>query len=204
MHSPRTRPIPRDGSPIEAETSLVTPEAAVARLAEIIATRSHPSEDDVYSAMAAAGVPDADADRAYKFTQIAWGRVFLDGLGVRFSPEYFCFDGAGEVVESGMLSEQPFYAAAMAAAPGAARSAGFGPFALTSSEATAVNAALNAGSSPENLEAGPPALFLEAPTADGLEKARRHLTERATTAAAGLAAAAPAESDGKRPWWRVW
>ena len=40
---------------------------------EIVAPRAEFSEDDVYAAMAAAGIPAAVADRAYKFTQTAWG-----------------------------------------------------------------------------------------------------------------------------------
>ena len=182
----------------------MTPEATIARLAEIIATRADLDEDDIYAAMDEAGVPGPDADRAYKFAQIAWGRVFLDGLGVCFSPDYLCLDGAGEVIESGKLRDQPYYAAAMAAAPAAARSAGFALFALTSSEAHAVNAALNAGSSPENLDAGPPALFMEAPTPAGIEKARRIVAERASGAAKPGGAAARDSAGAKKPWWRVW
>ena len=185
----------------------MTPETAVAKLAEILAARPDPSEDDVYAAMAEAGIPDPVADRAYKFAQIAWGRVFLDGIGVRFSPDYLCFDGAGEVTESGRLAEQPYFAAAMAAAPGASRTAGFARFALTSSEANAVNAALNAGSNPQDLDAGPPALFMEVPTGAGIETARRHLAERASAAAGKGRAdgAGGGDSAGaKKPWWRVW
>ena len=76
----------------------MTPEAAVHRLFDIIATRTEFTEDAVYAAMVEAGVPGPAADRAYKFAQIACGRVLLDGLGVRFSPDYTCFNGAGEVI----------------------------------------------------------------------------------------------------------
>src|SRR4051812_11407858 len=84
----------------------VTPQAAVARLADIIAARADFNEDEVYAAMADAGIPDPVADRAYKFTQIAWGRAVLAGLRVRLAPEYTCFNGSGEVIESGRLADE--------------------------------------------------------------------------------------------------
>jgi hypothetical protein len=59
----------------------LTPDAAVACLAEIVAQRATFEEEDIYEAMRKVGVPDAVADRAYKFAQIAWGRAFLAGLG---------------------------------------------------------------------------------------------------------------------------
>lgn len=94
----------------------LTPEAAVARLVEIIATRPEFDEDEVYAAMADAQIPRRIADRAYKFTQIAWAHVFLDGLGVSLAPDYLCFNAAGEVTESGQLAQQPYFVAAMDAA----------------------------------------------------------------------------------------
>jgi hypothetical protein len=64
------------------------PSAAVACIAEIVAQQAAFDEDDIYAAMKKAGIPDGVADRAYKFTQIAWGRAILAGLGVRLSPDY--------------------------------------------------------------------------------------------------------------------
>jgi hypothetical protein len=159
----------------------MTPDMAVARLAEIVAARAEFSEGDVYAAMAEAGIPDSVADRAYKFTQIAWGRVFLDGLGVQFSSEYLCFNGAGDVVESGLLAEQPFFVAATGLARQYARCPGFRRFALMSADVSAVNSAFNAGSKAESLLLGPPALFLEAPTPAGIDKARQTLAQRAAS-----------------------
>jgi len=169
----------------------VTPEAAVARLVDILAARADFTEDDLYAAMADAGVPDPVADRAYKFTQIAWGRVFLDGLGVKFAPDYLCFNGRGEVIESGLLAAQPYFVAAMAAAQRDPPPSGLPRFAVMSADVSAINSALNAGSKPGNLVTGPSALFMEPPTEAGIETARRLLSERV---------AAPA----KKPWWRFW
>jgi hypothetical protein len=154
--------------------------------------------------MAEAGIPDPVADRAFKFTQIAWGRVFLDGLGVQFSPDYLCFNGAGEVIESGPLAEQPYFAAAMGLARRYARSPGFPKFALMAADVNAVNNALHAGSRPENLVLGPAALFLEAATPAGIDKARRLLAQRASAASRSGGAGAREPAPAKKPWWRFW
>jgi hypothetical protein len=168
----------------------VTPQTAVTRLAEIVAPRAEFTEDEVYMAMADAGIPESVADRAYKFTQIAWGRVLLDGLGVRFAPEYTCFDGAGEVVESGRLVDQPYFAAATASAGRYAGTPGFKLLALMAAEVHSVNELLNRGSKPEDLATAAPALFMEAPTPAGMERVRQHLSQ---------SFARP-----KKPWWRFW
>jgi hypothetical protein len=49
----------------------MTPAAAVARLAEIVAARADFTEGEISAAMADAGVPRAEALRAYEFTTIA-------------------------------------------------------------------------------------------------------------------------------------
>jgi hypothetical protein len=169
----------------------VTAEEAVDCLVEILATRTEFSEDQLYAAMGEAGVPEASADRAYKFTQIAWGRIFLGGLGVTFAPDYLCFNGRGEVIEAGLLSEQPYFVAAMAAGKRHPPPAGLPQFALMSADVQAVNSALKAGSKLEDLVAAPAALFMEVPGEIGIEKARRVLAQRMTGPA-------------KKPWWRFW
>lgn len=182
----------------------MAPEAAIVSLAEIIAARSEFTEDELYVAMSAAGIPIPVADRAYKFTQTAWGRVFLDGLGVQFGADYLCFNAAGEVIESGRLADQPYFAAAVRLAPQYARSPGFRRFVLMSADVNAVNSALHAGSKPENLVMGPAAFFLEAPTAAGMDKARRLLSEQTS---AGSRAGRFGEREpvaAKKPWWQFW
>lgn len=181
----------------------MTPEAAVGRLAEIIAARSDFTEDELYAAMSEVGIPDPVADRAYKFTQTAWGRAFLDGLGVQFGSDYLCFDAAGDVIESGELADQPYFAAAVRLAPRYARSPGLKRFVLMSADVSAVNSALNAGSRPEDLVMGPAAFFMEAPTAAGMDRARRILSERASAGKRSGSGRSPPAA-GKKPWWRFW
>ncbi|QEG26400.1 hypothetical protein GobsT_11390 [Gemmata obscuriglobus] len=181
----------------------MAPEAAVTRLAEIIAARTEFTEDDIYAAMAATGIPDPVADRAYKFTQTAWGRGFLDGMGVQFGTEYLCFNAGGEVIESGKLIEQPYYVAAVRLLPQYARTAGFQSFVLMSADVNTVNSALHAGSKPENLVMGPAAFFMEAPTPAGMAKVQRLLSERASSGNRNGSGALQPAAD-KKPWWRFW
>lgn len=168
----------------------MTPAAAVARLAALMAEHADFTEDSLHEAMAQDGIPAPVADLAFKFTQIAWGRVFLDGLGVRFSPDYQRVDGAGNVFESGRLAEQPYFIAALAAARAAAGAPEVARLALMSAEVDAVNKALNAGSKPENLVTATAILFSEPPTAAGMEEGKR-----------AIASSLPSP---KKPWWRVW
>ena len=172
---------------------VVSPDTAVAWLADILASWDAFTEDGVYSALADAGAPGALADRAYKFTQVAWGRSLLAGLGVQFSPGYVCFDASGKVIESGRLGGEPCFAAASRLAKRYADAPGFKRLALMSADVHAVNEALNKGSKAADLVTTPAFLFLEAPTATGMENARRVIDQHMN------AKPAPA-----KPWWRFW
>ena len=174
----------------------MSPDAAVAKLVEIVVSKRDFSEDDIYAAMTAAGIPDPIADRVFMFTQIASGRTLLAGLGVRFSPEYFCFNAAGDVVESGQLDEEPYYSAATVLAKQHFRSPGFQQLALMSANVHAINEMLNKGSKATDLITSPAFLFLEAPTEAGMMNARQRITEHMVA----LQKANPV----KKPWWRFW
>jgi hypothetical protein len=156
----------------------MTPIDAVSRLAEIVSSRAEFTEDDIYTAMAEAGLAADVADRAFKFTQTAWARTVLTGVGVRFAPDYLCFNAAGEVIDSGRLDQEVYYLAAMELVPQYAKSAGFLRLVRMSADMNAVNQALHKGSKPENLSMGPAAFFMEAPTQAGLVRARQILAER--------------------------
>jgi hypothetical protein len=178
----------------------VTPEAAVTCLAEFVASRSGFTDENVYSAMADAGIPDLVADRAYKFTQTAWARVLLNRLGVRFSPEYRCLNGAGDVIESGLLAEQPYFIAAMSLAPRYAGTPGFKQLVLMSAEMDAINNALHAGSKPENLALGPVSFFMEPETQEAMAKAQILSAQRAASGGSAARGSAPA----RKAWWKLW
>src|SRR5258708_21588042 len=155
----------------------MSPEVAVDRLAEIVAPRSDFTEDDGSAVMSAVGIPDREADLAYKFTQLAWGRVALDGMGIQFSQDFFCFNGAGRIVESGRLAEQPYFVAAASSVQKYSKTPGFVRLAFMSPDVQAVNNALKAGSKPENLVTATAAMFIEAATPERLGTARRILSD---------------------------
>jgi hypothetical protein len=156
---------------------------AVGRLAATVGARHEFGEDDLYKTLAAAGVPRSAADRAVKFTQTAWAREILAGMGMQFGTQFFWFDAAGEVVESGTLAADPYYAEAVRLAPRYAASPGFVRFAMMSADLRSVNSALHAGSKPEDLVLGPAAYFTEPPTDAGLERVHRFQAERAKATA---------------------
>ena len=72
---------------------------------------------------------------------------------------------------------------------------------VMSAEVNSVNHMLNNGSQPENLELTPPALFLEAPTPAGIEKARKVLSDHLSARPGGRE---PHQKPKKKPWWRAW
>jgi hypothetical protein len=181
----------------------VSPETAVAWLADIIAERHEFTEDEVYAAMAAAGVPDGLADRAYKFTQVAWGRALLARLGVKSSPEYTCFNASGQVEESGRLADESCFAAASRLAKDYAGAPGFRHFALMSADVNAVNKAFHAGSKPEDLVTGPAFLFLGTPTAAGSEAAQQVIAQHLASWKERFPSATTKRAVAK-PWWRFW
>lgn len=155
----------------------MTPEEAITQLAEIVSANHEASEDDIYRALADAGMPDELADKGFKFTQIAWGRVFLSGRGIAFSDDYLWLDASGSLVESGQLSKEPFYIAASQLAEKYVLTPAFARLALTSADVYAVNDALTAGASLENLVTGPTCLFAAEPTEEGMERARETLEQ---------------------------
>jgi len=182
----------------------VSPETAVAWLAELAAPREF-SEDELYAAMAEVGIPDRLADRAYKFTQTAWGRALLAPLGVRFSPLYYCFNAAGDVIESGRLADEPCFTAAQRLFEHYGGAPGCKSLMLCSAEVNAINQSLNAGKEPEGLVGSPAFFFLEAPTPEGMEKAQRQIVDLVAPPLAEGRAPKPASgAEASKPWWRFW
>lgn len=155
----------------------MSPEDSVQHVARLVTADPQFTEDAVYGALAAANVPAREADLAYKFTQAAWGRLLLNGMGIKFSEGYHCLNADGEVVDAGKLSEEPHFTAATRLGKRYETQAGFKRLAAMSADFHAVNQALNAGSQPENLVTAPLVLFVEAPTEAGTAKARRLISE---------------------------
>jgi len=180
--------------------ALNTPEAAVDTLARLLDARAPISQSDAVDALIAAGIPAEIADRAYRFTQIAWGRVLLDGLGIGFAPDYMFLNPHGKVLETGLLDDDPCYQAALKLAPTYRQAPAFRAIAPTSSEVNAINSMLNQGSKPENLQLTTAFFFLGDPSPIGLTRVRQLIHGQAKTELAKL---------GKtpkwiRPWWQFW
>ena len=136
--------------------------------------------------MVRGGVPAASAERACHFAQIAWGRAFMEGSGVRYDPGYSCLDGAGGVVESGALTDEPHFAAAMAVVrSGSVPRAAVEALGAGSSEVQVTMKSLGRGSRPENLVSSPVMICL------AHNPPRPEATRRAAPRAA-------------KPWWRFW
>ena len=89
---------------------------------------------------------------------------------------------------------QLFFAAATREAANEGRSEGVARLGAMSAHFNAVNDALNAGSKPENLSLAPPAVFLEDPTPEGIEKATAEISRRLSAS----------RKPARKPWWRFW
>jgi hypothetical protein len=179
-----------------------TPKLAVAKLATILISTENLENLDIYAAMSEAGIPDSIADSTYKFTQIAWGRVFLDGMGIEFSPDYFCFDRDGNAIESGLLDRQPFFIAAMDIARAYPKYKAFGEFSLMSADVRSMNSTLNSGVKPEGLVLSPACLFTEAPTDAGMEKVRDFINQQLASKQHDRSSNSLAAK--KKPGWKFW
>jgi hypothetical protein len=124
------------------------------------------------------GLSKPEAVAAMRFIPLALGRaILLEGLGIALPDSYLLVNG--DAREERKLADEKFFSATAWLAPqlGADYGAGVvGKVALLSSEVQAVNAALNAGSRPEDLVTSLPVVLWEA----------------------GVDDAPP------RPWWKFW
>lgn len=158
-------------------------------------------------ALVLAGLPKGRVSEVSAFMPIAFGRALMDGMGVTLSPEYAVADRSGGVSVAGRLADHPVYAAAEAKVAEMMASQVDGDalvgVALWSSEFSAVNQALNAGSDPADLEAGPPLLL---PDDDGEDvNPAGAMATASWPATAGSPGAKPADTkSGGKPWWRFW
>lgn len=174
-------------------------------LAEILTSRPDATEDQLHQALADNGVTDALADRAIKFTQIAWGRLLLDGLKINLSPVYLCFDAEGKVIETGLLIEEPYFIAATRLGPQLLPTSAGQRLAMTSADMQTVNNALNAGSKPENLVLGPAGVFLANPTSAGLLNAQKVISQHmASSQKPDATQKEKPEAQARTSGWQFW
>ena len=165
-------------------------------LAIIVLAAEKPNADweTIEEELAKTGLTKETIERALNFTQIAWGRSFLAGMGITFSDLYFCFTEDGSLVESGKLEDDPYFRLATEVAGDYRGSNAFKLLALTSAELNAVNQALNRGSEPQNLVTAPASIFLDPPTEAGFKKAQSLMTQKLKEN----------QPQVQTPWWRFW
>jgi hypothetical protein len=149
---------------------------AIERAVPLLAQYGNGDQAILLASMLRDGIPRAEAEQAIRFVPLAFARDALDGMGVTLSDTYLRITGDSQ--EERPLQDEPFYREALALAPYMAAQFGFDAFeAVTylSSEFQAINSALNAGASAENLVASPPAITWPTPP-----------------------------EAAKRAWWKVW
>ena len=120
-------------------------------------------ETRIVRELVARGMPRSQAEKVTALVPLAFGRVLMKSLPIRFPSEAIVHDpqtGTNALVR---LDDEPLFAEARSAAE-AAYSHGvmtrdqFAAVALRSPEVAAVNQALQAGARPEDLECLPPEL----------------------------------------------
>ncbi|MCB1049348.1 MAG: hypothetical protein H6510_02990 [Acidobacteria bacterium] len=114
--------------------------------------------------------PDEAVAEVIHFVPIIAARILFRELGPVFPMTYFVLDAEGNVLEQGdLLADRPLLKAI--------RQFSFSleqlkAAAFRSSDAQALNNALNAGAKPEDLVMAPPVIFSEPPSQAGLLKAQ--------------------------------
>ena len=154
-------------------------------------------DEVIVEAMEQGGCPARLAIDATRYAPIAFARQFLDGMGIMFSDEYLVLSAKGEIEERGVLSSNPLYNEALRVAPAIMSKQLINTVVFRSSEANAVNNAMNAGSKPENLRLAPLLMFNGQPTEEGLHEAQQLTTSFLQTKPATKTVPA-------KPWWRLW
>jgi hypothetical protein len=139
--------------------------AAIRRALPILAERGAVDRDLVRVWLIRGGLSRPDAAAAERFIPLALGRaILLEGLGVVLSDTYLLLNEGAGTREEKRLADEPFFAETMKLAPALGAELGIdavSAVALLSSEVQAVNAALNAGASAENLVASLPVVAWE-------------------------------------------
>lgn len=116
---------------------------------------------------------------------LAFGRALLAGMGIHFSDEFMQLDENGHILGEEKLSENRIFKQAV-------EEVGRHPglmdlLAKKSSEVSAVNHAIEAGSNLADLVMAPVLMFSGLPTEEGSERARLLLNDRAKRRASEIA-----------------
>ena len=174
------------------------PEEAVNHLVAVLRVQSSDlGEKTIYELMEKEGVALSQAEKAYRFTQIAAGRRFLKDLGIKHSDVCWYFQPDGTLESSSLLANEPFYkAASFRASRRHLGQQAFTWLAFQSTDVQTINQMLDSGSQPSDLVAGPVCLFLQEPTSDGIARVREQLSRHV--------ALESSKYFSPKPWWRFW
>ena len=175
----------------------MNPEQAVQLYVQSCVELEGKPDEVIVEAMERRGCPVVLAIDAARYAPIAFARQFLDGMGITFSDEYLVLSANGKIEERGALSSNHLYKEAFRVAPEIMSKQLIATVVFRSSEANAVNNAMNAGSKPENLRLAPVLMFSGQPTEEGIQQAQKLTTSF-------LQAKPSAKTAPTKPWWRVW
>ncbi|MGE3242039.1 MAG: hypothetical protein AB7G28_06940 [Pirellulales bacterium] len=168
---------------------------AIRKYAAAIETLVGYNDADLIATLVAQGVDTSTAERTVRFVPVAFGRFFLDGMGISFDNRFFRYDCDGDVVESGRLQDEDVYAAATELAPILAGTRAFERIVFSSSEVRAVNDALKQGSKAGHLVTLPIAVCESTPTREGMVRIQEHLHSQLRNERSFVS---------RKPWWKVW
>lgn len=140
--------------------------------------RPDATEATILKEVMASGAQFHLANRAYQFVTSACARTFLRDSGVTFSDEYLAVDSAGNVVETGSLSSDPWFQYAIQASEAASEKV-VQTVGLRAAETAAVHQLLHTGSRPHDIVLTALVLMPPDVTDEGLARVHEFVLERA-------------------------
>jgi hypothetical protein len=87
--------------------------SAIREYIDFVGTNEKWNDETAKNHLVAKGVPELVADDAVRFTPIAFGRAFMESLGVELSNQYICFRADGSVARSGELDQNEAFRTAL-------------------------------------------------------------------------------------------
>jgi hypothetical protein len=201
----------------------MTEEQSIQWMIDFVTANPQATSADILNGLQQAGLTLAESSAAFNFTQMAWGRLHLEQLGVVLVDWYTCFNAHGELLAHGKLTEHPQYAAAVRLAPHYQSLDAFQKLANESNEVKQTLAALDANIPLEKFGLPPIYMMLENPTEIGLQRAQTYVESQSAIDSARVDAAAqrnPPQQDSspsslptapprppdppKKSWWKLW
>ena len=138
-------------------------EEAVQRAIEVYIANPTCGFEELFTALQQAGLSADLAQRVNEFLPLPFGRAIFRSNDVQFQPYYIRVDDQGRERFRGLLLDEPVYREALAAVPkiAARKDDAFFVIQCRSSEFSAINQALHAGSHLGSLAAMPPTMLWE-------------------------------------------